>query len=320
MRILKGDGGLGNVRTGPAAGCPGAGLRWTWRGDGFILARRGNTDRAKPTFVMEPSPPMPAPPASAEPPPPPPMSLAARLLNVFAVPGDVFEEVKAARHSAANWLAPMLIASVVGVISVVILFSQPAIQQQLREKQAQAMEQNLEKQVQAGKLTREKADQQLAMMEKVFGPTMQKVLGSVGAVFYSVVRVFFWALVLWLLGRGWLHARFGYLKTLEVAGLAGMIGVLGAIVTLLLQVNFSNSAASPSLALAVGDFDQKNVSHVLLAMVNLFEVWQVGVLASGLARLAGVPFLRAAFPLLVVWMVVTVVLGGLSALAVRLGG
>lgn len=267
---------------------------------------------------MEMPPLIPETPAPTE--PPPPMSLAARLLNVFAVPGDVFEEVKVARHSAANWLVPMLIASVVGAISAIILFSQPAIQQQLREKQAQAMEQRLEQQVQAGKLTREKADQQLAMLATMFGPTMQKVFGSVGAVFYSVVRVLFWALVLWWLGRGWLRAPFGYLKAVEVTGLAGMIGVLGSIVTLLLQVNFSNPSASPSLALAVGEFDEKNVSHTLLAMVNLFEVWQMGVLASGLARLAGVPFVRAAFPLLVVWMIVMVVLGGLSALAVGLGG
>ena len=62
----------------------------------------------------------------------PTMSLAARLLNVFAIPGDVFEEVKATRASVGNWLAPVILSAVVGAISAIVIFSQPAIQQQLR--------------------------------------------------------------------------------------------------------------------------------------------------------------------------------------------
>lgn len=248
------------------------------------------------------------------------MSLPARLMNVFAVPGDVFEEVKSTRRSVGNWLVPALIGCVVGIVSVVIVLSQPAIQQQLREKQEQAMEKKFEELIQAGKLTREQADQQMAAVGKFFGGAFQKVMGAVGVVFYSFARVFFWALVLWLVARWLLQARIGYMKAAEVSGLAGMIGVLGAIVALLLRVNFSNPAASPSLALTVGEFDEKNVTHMLLAMVNLFDVWQVGVMASGLARLAGVPFLRAVMPLIVFWLVLSLGLGTLSALATRLAG
>ena len=47
--------------------------------------------------------------APPEAPPPPAMSLVGRLLNVFATPGDVFQEVKAAPETAANWLVPALI-------------------------------------------------------------------------------------------------------------------------------------------------------------------------------------------------------------------
>jgi len=43
---------------------------------------------------------------------PPTTSLAARLMNVFAVPGEVFDEVKASAHSAGNWLLPALVGSV----------------------------------------------------------------------------------------------------------------------------------------------------------------------------------------------------------------
>lgn len=247
------------------------------------------------------------------------MSLAARLVNVFAVPGDVFEDIRAVPHAAANWLLPALLACVVGVASVIIVFSQPAIHQQVREKQAQAMEKKFEREIQAGRMTREKADQAMATVEKFIGPTFLMISGSLGVVGYSFARVFFWALVVWWVGRKLFKAEFGYLKAAEVVGLATMIGVLGAIVTLLLRVNFSDPVASPSLALTLAEFDEKNISHMLLAMVNLFDLWQVGVLAAGLARLARVRFVQAALPLLLLWTLVSVVMGTMSALAVKLG-
>ena len=241
------------------------------------------------------------------------MSLAARLLNVFAIPGDVFEEIKAAPHAAANWLVPALIASVVGAVSAFLMFSQPTIQQQLREKQERLMEQ----QVKAGKMTRAQADQALAVAERFTGPTMMKVFGTFGAVGASFARVFWWALVLWLLSRWFLKVHINYLKAAEIAGLAGMIATLGAIVTLLLVVNLGKLFSTPSLALTIGDFDEKNKSHLLLGTVNVFNFWLIGVLASGLGRLAGVPFVRAALPVLGYWIAwsLVLILIGLGTLA-----
>ncbi len=91
------------------------------------------------------------------------MSLAARLENIYAVPGDVFAEIRAAGPSVANWLVPVLIACAVGVASVFVVFSQPAIQQQIREKQSAAMEKRFGEMVKAGKMTQEQADRHWAM-------------------------------------------------------------------------------------------------------------------------------------------------------------
>jgi hypothetical protein len=229
---------------------------------------------------------------------PPTMSLAARLLNVFAIPGDVFEEVKATRASVGNWLAPVILSALVGGISAIVIFSQPAIQQQLREQQGKAMD----RQVKAGHMTQEQADQALAMAEKFTSPTMLKIFGIVGAVLVSISRVLWWALVLWLLGKWFLKTRFDYGKTLEITGLALMISVLGALVTLLLTVNLPRMFATPSLALAIPDFDATRKSHLMLGAINVFSLWQVGLMALGLARIAGVPFLRACWLVFTYWV------------------
>src|SRR6266851_1368031 len=92
----------------------------------------------EPPHIAEPSSdPQSRPPAVA----PPRMSLAARLLNVFAVPSDVFTDVKTAPNAVANWLVPVLLSALVGALAAIIILSQPAIQQQMREAQTKAMDQ-----------------------------------------------------------------------------------------------------------------------------------------------------------------------------------
>jgi Yip1 domain len=237
------------------------------------------------------------------PPPDPKTSLAARLLNVFAIPGEVFDEVKNSPRSAGNWLVPVLLSAIVGAISVVIIFSQPAIVQQIREQQAKMFD----SQVKAGKMTQAQADQAIAMAEKFSGPTMLKIVGSVGAIFGSFVRVFWWAFVLWLLGLLFLKVKFDFLKTVEVAGLASTITILGAIVTLLLTVSFGKPIV-PSLDMAAGSLDPKSKLHFLFALANVFDFWLIGVMASGLARLSGAKFPRALFLVIGYWLALNFIL------------
>lgn len=242
----------------------------------------------------------------------PPTSLAARLLNVFATPGEVFEEVKAAPATVSNWLVPALVAAIVGVISVFIVFSQPAMLQQIREQQGKMFD----SQVKAGKMSRAEADKALATAEKFMGPTVMKFTGSIGAVVVSFVRVFWWAFVLWLIGLVFLKVRFGYLKALEVAGLASMISVLGAIVAVLLTVNFGK-ASSANLDLAFSTTDPNSKMRPMLAALDIFNFWLVGVMAAGLARLAGVRFARAFLLVMGYWLLLQFVL---LSLATLLGG
>jgi hypothetical protein len=119
----------------------------------------------------------------------------------------------------------------------------------------------------------------------------------------GILRVLWWAFILWLLGRWLLKVRFGYPKALEVAGLGVMIGVLGTIVMLLLMVNLPSLFATSNLSLAVSDFDASRKSPLLLGVANVFAFWLMGVLSVGLGKLAGVPFLRAAWFVFAAWLI-----------------
>src|SRR5437016_12057819 len=170
----------------------------------------------------------------------PASSLTGRLINVFAAPGDVFEEIRTSKPSTANWLVPLLLACLVGVSYAFAVFSQESILQSLREAQEKAMQQRVD----AGKMTRQQADQALSVSERFMGPTMMKVFGSVGAVMVNCVMLFLVALIIWLLGRWAFKDRFPYLKALEVAGLACAINILGGIFALPLAGGMGNTGGT----------------------------------------------------------------------------
>ncbi len=229
---------------------------------------------------------------------PPATSIWSRLLNVFAAPGEVFEEVKNSKPSTANWIVPALIYVVVGVISAFVIFSQPTIIQQLRDQQEKAMDQ----QVKAGKITQAQADQAMGAIEKFTGPGMMTVFGSVGAVVGSFIHIFWWAFILWLMGQWFLKIKFPFIKAVEIAGLTTMILVLGAVVSVLMTVIMGKLGMTLSLALLVDQIDFKNKTHMLLAAVNVFNFWQVAVAACGLARVTGAPFTKTLLLVGLYWL------------------
>ena len=228
---------------------------------------------------------------------PPATSLAGKLFNVIAAPGEVFSEITAAPARAANWLVPALIYAMIGVVSVCILFTQPAIQQTIHDQQVKALDQR----VQQGKMTQAQEDQALQMIDKM-GPTMMAVGGSLAMVFYSFASIFWWALVLWLLGRWFLKTRLGYLKVVEVAGLSSVILVLGIIVATLLAMILGRLYGGPSLGLLVSDFDPANRVHLLLGAANAVYFWHTAVLGVGLAKLSGQSTAKAVMVVFTYWV------------------
>jgi hypothetical protein len=250
---------------------------------------------------------------------PPTLSLGGRLLNVFATPGDVFQEVTSAKASTANWLVPALILIVVSWVSSVVIFSQPAINHQLSE----ITEQAIQKQVESSKMSEQQAEQARAMGEKWAGISA-KIGAALTPVIAGFVTPFFWGLIVWGVGAGLLKAKFPYMKAVEVVGLANMINVLEIILRTLLIVGLGNLYASTSLVLLVKQFDPQNTVHSLLALVNVMTFWLLAVRGIGLARLSGASFAKALAWVFGVWIAYTGLLVGLAYLAKsafkRIGG
>jgi hypothetical protein len=255
---------------------------------------------------MEPMPPTPAPPPAA--PPTPATSLPGRLLNVFAAPGEVFAGIKTTPSSVANWLVPALLFMVLSWLSAGLIFSQPAIRQQISELSTKAIDRQVEK----GKISGAQADQARAAAEK-FGSVGYEIGAAVAPVFAAFASPFFGGLILWLVGAFALKGPFSYMKAVEVAGLSNMILALSVIVKTLLILITGNLFASPSLALVVKDFDPQNPVHSLFVMLDVMVLWLLVVRSIGLARVSGASVGKAAAWIFGIWIAFMGVIIGFGA-------
>jgi len=233
-------------------------------------------------------------------PPPAPSTLAARLMNVLVAPGDVFDEIKMLPASMANWLVPAALFIVVGWVGAGLVFSQPALQHQMNE----VAEKNIDKQIQKQHLSHDQAEQarQRGMQ---FAGLFSKAGAVAAPVFAGILTPIWWGLIIWLIGGKVFKGNFPFLKGVEVAGLANMVGVLGAILKILLILVTGNLFATPSLALLVKDFDPQNPLHGLLGVINVMTFWFLGVGAVAVARLSGASFAKAAAWTFGIWAAYT---------------
>jgi len=243
-----------------------------------------------------PSIPSETPPAAA-----PSTSLGARLINVLTTPSDVFDEVKVSPPRTANWLVPALVAMFLGWIGAWLVMNQEAIKQQFSDLQ----EQQYQKLIEQGRMTREQLEAQRPMMEK-FGNLSRQVGMFLMPPLSAFGLIFWWALITYLLGRYALGGRFTYMKAVEVSGLIGGLAILEGVVKTLLMLTFGSLFAGPNLAMVlVKDFDATNTTHGLLAAVDVMAFWILTVRAIALARLSGSSIGKAAAWVFGLWLVWT---------------
>jgi Yip1-like protein len=233
-------------------------------------------------------------------------SFMTRATGVFASPGEVFQEVAAAPVQTSSWMLPYIFSLLIAVVFTFVLFNNPSLRQQVLEPQQQTMQ----KQVEEGKMTQENYDRAVSMMES---PPMFFVFGVIGAFVFISAGIFGAALVIWLSVKIFLKAPVPYKKMLEVFGLTSLVGILGAIITLLLMNLFDSvHAALGGSLLVMNHFDQENMGHKLLASLSVFGLWQTVLVGMGIASVAGKPSrtgMGLAFGLFVLWAVVSALLG-----------
>jgi hypothetical protein len=213
-------------------------------------------------------------------------SLVAKLIDMFASPGEVFDEVVAAPPRFANWLVPTLLV----VLASLFLLRASSNEGASAVTASQSVE--------AQPTTPDSATVQAEP-----GSVDSQRLSALATCGSAFAGTFWSAFLLWFIGRAFLRTRFSFLKTVEVVALAGIIVALGAIVTALLIGISGDPATRPALSFFARHLPSTNHVRLLLDTFNFFHLWTITVLATGLSRLSGVGFKESAFWVFGYWLV-----------------
>lgn len=225
-------------------------------------------------------------------------SLLARMVNVFAVPGEVFEDVLRSRPDWGNWFWPALVAFMVGFWGGSKLWSDPAVRQQMLRHQ----EATLNARVEAGRLTRERADAALERVQELLeSPVMRVAAGGVAGV-GSSLRFVAWGLALWGVSRWAFGSKVSFGRACEVAGLASLVGVLGSWLEFLLWTPGATAPLEPEGGGPGSTPAPLRAPATVVWVQSIFGFWQVAVMSVGLSKLARVPWARGFWLLMGLWL------------------
>ncbi len=228
------------------------------------------------------------------------LSLSDKFIGILSSPGEIYEQMARSEKKNSNWSLPAFIALVSVLISMFVMFSQPAIQDQLHENQVKAMQH----QVDQGKMTQEQMEKGLEFSKG--GSPMFLIFGSVGMVFYIYVSLFGFSLGYWLLGKIFFKSSVSYLKICETYGLGMLIIPVSTIISLVFIVAMGSMYAGPNLGMLVSEIDPMNKTHTLLTAISALSIWQFTVVGIGLSKVWSISTVKGISASLVFWLVVTV--------------
>jgi len=231
-----------------------------------------------------------------------------RAMNVFLAPSELYTEVAATPVQTTSWLIPYVVLLLLAFVSTYAVWVNPTLRQQIYSMQAKGME----KAVADGKMTQEQMDRATEQIENS-GVVIFMAFGAGFQLIAISAMLFLGSLLFWVGAKVVLKFGGAYNKILEISGLAMLIGVLGAVVTVMLMYVMNSMTATPGGGILLGEsFDPLSKVHKLIAALNIFTFWEIGLVGFGLAKVSGKSVglgLAVAFGLWALWTVCLAMIG-----------
>jgi hypothetical protein len=234
------------------------------------------------------------------------ISLGDALAGVFSEPGETFAAVK--RSTKKNyWLVPVIIVIAVSILASILVLRDEELTSSIKEKQKKAMQEQLDKAVKDGSMTREQANQQIEQSQKFMTGSMMMIFGLVFSVVGVIFFFFFKALVYWG-GLKIFKGTANYVDIMNVLGLAGIITAIQLVVDTVLAVLMGKIMVNIGPVLLVTEEAVGAQMYTLLAHFDLINIWYLVVVGIGLAKVsslknsATIPFVIG---LWFVWVLLT---------------
>ncbi|MDA3844378.1 MAG: YIP1 family protein [Candidatus Kapabacteria bacterium] len=214
-------------------------------------------------------------------------SIADRMVGVFTSPAALFEKLAVHPPKAVDWLIPVLIVAVITVLSTFLQMNDPEIVYQMQKTQKEKMEAQFQSLVEKGWMTEEAANAQMEKMDEGFSEESMKSGIAISAVtipLFLLAKLFFVALIYFIIARFILKGQGGYSQALTVYGTAHYIVALQALVLLIIILVTGKITTGTSIA-SLGGFDNTTILGFLLSKVNVFSLLILYSIGVGLSKM-----------------------------------
>mgnify|MGYP001355877856 CR=1 FL=1 len=229
------------------------------------------------------------------------LGIGARMLCVFRTPAATFAAM-ASSQSLRDWLIPTLImaaatvASAIAILPVAGKVTDDIMSQQMTAEQHQALE--------------SMGQDPQAMMESM--RQAAQIMGAIGAAFLPFISLFIVGALLLLLSNFVLGGNATYSQMLGVTAYSSLVGLIQLAIATPWIISSGELEVYTGLGILLSD-PPTTFLALVVAGIDFFSLWQVYIMAIGMAVLTGLDPRRCLIALAVTWGVFVV---GKAALTV----
>jgi hypothetical protein len=249
--------------------------------------------------------------------PEPDITLGDAMAGVFSEPGDTFASVKKSQKKN-YWLLPLLIVIIISILSSFLVMRDEELSAEIKDKQKAAMQEQIDKAVKEGKMSKEDADKQLEQSQKFMSGGMMMVFGVIGSFFAVVVFFFLKGLIYWGSVKIF-KGTAGFKDVLNVLGLAGLITSIQLIIDTVLAVLTGKLLTNIGPVLLFTEESVGKSMYKLIANFDLINIWYLVIVGIGLAKVSDLNSTKT-IPLVFGLWIIWILLSSFGPLSFLMGG
>lgn len=208
-----------------------------------------------------------------------------KIVGVISEPSNLFSKLSFFPVRTTDWILPLLAMIIVSIAATIIYMSNPEIKLQMQQQQQKAMQEQFDKMVENGQMTRQQADEQLEKTSQMMNnPMFTLLFPSIGIFIITIIWFFVITTIAFMIAKFALKGDGGFTLAMSAMGLPLYISVLQTIILIILGLLMGKMLTGLNPASLTG-MDVKTFPGFLLSRLDVFSIWFYVVVGIAFAKM-----------------------------------
>jgi hypothetical protein len=233
------------------------------------------------------------------------ISVAETISGVFYDPTNTFRVMLQSKKKNF-WVIFTVISIILNFVAAFLFMNDAELVSEVKRLQRESFEKQINKSIEEGKLSKEKASEIIEQSEK----TMEKffAVSSYGFSLVGPIILIFIPSLVYLLVLKALKAQADLMKIVNVVALSMIVFALGSLLGTVLSI-ILGSLGGFSLGTVISEASVGKPLHLVLQKIDLFTLWYLFLVSIGIKEASGITMPKSAtivFGLWIIWNIITI--------------